>query len=176
MRKQPSRRTKKQNSRASFTRAQLCQEIGTDPRTIDRRAAHLGIEAKRSGKGATAAICYDLTPDELEALSKPLPRGHGSGVADSDLKNQKLEQEIEFLRLKNRKLRDEATPNRILSELFGGLATFTAGMLTQKLEIENPVQTAGLEADEIREINRKFKNEICARWDSEAAKWAKYHE
>ena len=119
-------------------------------------------------------VTYSLSSDQLQALSKPLARGHGSGSTDSDLKQAKLEQEIEFLRLKNRKLRDEATPNRILSELFGGLATFTAGMLTQKLEIENPVQCAGLTAAEIREINKKFVDEICARWDSEAAKWERY--
>lgn len=166
--------TQPRKRQASFTRAKLCEMLSTDPRTVTRRAAHLGIKPKRSGKGATAAICYDLTPDQLEQLRRPLPRGHGSGAMDSDLKNQKLQEEVEHLRLKNRKLRDEATPNSLLSELFGGLASFTAGMLKQKLEIENPVQTAGLEADEIREINKKFVDEIIARYDSESAKWAKY--
>lgn len=77
-------------------------------------------------------------------------------------------------RLKNRKLRDESTPNRIVAEILGGLATFTAGLLTQKLEIENPVQTAGLEPAEIRQINKKTNDEIRARFDSEFAKWQKY--
>ena len=173
MSKRKKTATQPRKLQASFTRSQLCQEIGTDPRTITRRTKSLGIDPQ-DRKNPTDPITYRLTGTQLEALSKPLARGHGSGVMDSDLKQAKLEQEIEFLRLKNRKLRDEATPNRILSELFGGLATFTAGMLTQKLEIENPVQTAGLEADEIRGINKKFKDEICARWDSEADRWAKY--
>ena len=117
MRKTSPKNRKNENVQATFTRSQLCRICSTDPRTVDRRCAVLGIKPKRSGKGATAAICYDLTPDELEQLRRPLPRGAVvNGAGSSDLRQSKLWEEVEHLRLKNRKLRSESTPNRIVAE------------------------------------------------------------
>ena len=62
----------------------------------------------------------------------------------------------------------------MVAEILGGLCTFLASYLTQKLEIENPVQTAGLEPAEIRGINKKLNDEIRARFTGELEKWKRY--
>ena len=171
MSKQPSRRTKKQNSEASFARSELCQEIGTDPRTITRRCAVLGIEPKRSGKGATAAICYDLTPDQLEQLRRPLPRGAVvNGAGSSDLRQAKLKEEIEHLRLKNKRLRSESTPNRIVAMFLREAKDAIPDLIEARLN-QYSVDAARKEPAEIRSIGRVANDAIRAELFQFFTKW-----
>lgn len=159
------------------TISNIATELGEDSARIRKLVKALGI--RPSGKNAHNADLYRLSKAskaKLKAASKQASQGGGQSELPLDLKEAKLAEEVEHLKLKNRKLRDEATPNYILAKIFGSLATFTASYLTQKLEVENPVQTAGLEPAEIREINKKTNDEIRARYDSEFAKWEKYVE
>jgi len=159
----------------AYTANELSNLLGADRRRIESVLTSLNIEpAKRRRRNAKLWHISKSAFEEVEAKLKATSWRAPQGELPLDLKEEKLKEEVEHLRLKNRKLRDEATPNRIVAEILGGLATFAAGLLTQKLEIENPVQTAGLEPAEIREINKKFNDEIRARFDSEFAKWAKY--
>jgi len=157
------------------TISNIATELGEDSARLRKAVKFLSIQP--TGKNAHNADLYRMSKAqklELKRFSKGAARGASESQQELDLKDQKTKEEIEHLRLKNRKLRDESTPNRIVAEILGGLATFAAGLLTQKLEIENPVQTAGLEPAEIRQINKKTNDEIRARFDSEFAKWQKY--
>ena len=161
----------------AYTANELSNLLGADRRRIESVLASLNIEpAKRRRRNAKLWHISKSAFEELESKLKATAWRAPQGELPLDLKEEKLKEEVEHLRLKNRKLRDEATPNRILAEIFGGLATFTASYLTQKLEIENPVQTAGLEPAEIREINKKTNDEIRARYTTEFERWKKYRE
>ena len=171
MKKQRSKPTKSKKSHASFSRTELAAKLGVDVRTIDRRCGVLGVKPSKRLPGK--AITYRLTPGQVDLLQHRLDHGQLS-QPPSDLKRAKLAEEIELLRLKNKRLRHETTPNHVLAEILGGLASSTAGLIRQKLEIEFPVMCAGLEPAEIRKHTAELVSVITARWDSEAAKWAKY--
>jgi hypothetical protein len=171
MKKQRSKPTKSKKSHASFSRTELAAKLGVDVRTIDRRCGVLGVKPSKRLPGK--AITYRLTPGQLDLLQNRL--GHGQlSQPPSDLRQSKLAEEIELLRLKNKKLRHETTSNHVLAEILGGLASSTAGLIRQKLEIEFPVMCAGLSEDEIRKHTAELVAVIVSKWDGEAAKWAKY--
>ena len=161
MTKRTAKPKKPSNSRASFSRAELCKMLDTDPRTIDRRCKKLGIESRRSGKGKTASIVYDLTPDQLDQLRQPLARGYGSGTPDSDLKQEKLRLEAEHLALKNKKLRAESTSNVLMAQFLEASLHAIPAMIQARL-ITYSEDAAGKEPAEIREIGRKANDEIRA--------------
>lgn len=155
-----------------YTLTNLADSLGVDRKRVQRVLE--AMEIKPSSRRIRNAKAYHVPKAKLDEMKERLQQAGTQANLPLDLKEAKLAEEVEHLKLKNRKLRDEATPNRIVAEILGGLATFTAGLLTQKLEIEWPVQTAGLEPAEIREIARKVNDEIRARYDSEFEKWEKY--
>ena len=157
-----------------YTRNELAERIGCDVRTIKSILASLGYEPSGKRRGADLFALSKPHLDKVIEAVKSRAGGRRQSELPLDLKEAKLAEEVEHLKLKNRKLRDETTPNRIFAEILGGLCTFLAGYLTQKLEIENPVQTAGLEPAEIRGINKKMNDEIRARFFSELEKWKVY--
>jgi hypothetical protein len=155
------------------TISNIATELGEDSARIRKLVQALGI--RPTGKNAHNADLYRMSKAQkakLRAASREAAQG--GSQQELDLKDQKTKEEIEHLRLKNRKLRDESTPNRVVAEILGGLCTFLASYLTQKLEIENPVHTAGLEPAEIRGINKKLNDEIRARFTGELEKWKQY--
>lgn len=160
----------------TYSANELAEKLGSHRETILSVLQSLGV--KPATRKRRNAHVYPVPKSKMEEVKAALKARQGGGQSELplDLKEAKLAEEVEHLKLKNRKLRDEATPNYILAKIFGSLATFTASYLTQKLEVENPVQTAGLEPAEIREINKKTNDEIRARYDSEFAKWEKYVE
>ena len=171
MKKQSSKPTKTTKSHASFSRTELAAKLGVDVRTIDRRCGVLGVKPSKRLPGK--AVTYKLTPEQLDQLQHRLDHARPS-QPPSDLRQSKLAEEIELLRLKNKKLRCETTSNHVLAEILGGLASSTAGLIRQKLEIEFPVMCAGLSEDEIRKHTAELVAVIVSKWDGEAAKWAKY--
>ena len=171
MKKQRSKPTKSKKSHASFSRTELAAKLGVDVRTIDRRCGVLGVKPSKRLPGK--AITYKLTPKQLDQLQHRLAHSQLS-QPPSDLRQSKLAEEIELLRLKNKKLRHETTSNHVLAEILGGLASSTAGLIRQKLEIEFPVMCAGLSEDEIRKHTAELVAVIVSKWDGEAAKWEKY--
>lgn len=140
---------------------------------MNRRCSSLGIHPKPSGPNKP--IQYRLTPAQLEALKKPLGKT-SSSLGGSDLRQSKLAEEVEFLRLKNKRLRCETTSNRVVSQIIAELTSSTFALIRQKLEIEYPVQFAGLPEDEIRTHAHALVQEIASKWNSEAAKWEQYAE
>ena len=164
---------KPKKSHASFyDRNELSKVLGIDGRTVNRRCSRLGISPEPAKPNKP--IQYRLTSAQFESLRKPLRRNSSFLGDGSDLRQSKLAEEIELLRLKNKKLRHETTSNHVLAEILGGLASSTAGLIRQKLEIEFPVMCAGLSEDEIRKHTAELVAVIVSKWDGEAAKWAKY--
>lgn len=159
------------------TMSAIASEIGQDVARVRKVAKRLGITP--TGKNAHNADLYRLSKaDKAKLKSSCITATAGGGSSQPelplDLKEQKLQEEVEHLRLKNSKLRDESTSNRVVAQIIGGLCSFLGTYLTQKLEIENPVQTAGLEPAEIRGINKKMNDEIRARYAAELEKWKQY--
>lgn len=157
----------------AYTASELAEKLGANSQTIRSVLETSGIDPlERTRRNAKL---YPVSRKQMDEIRDKLKaRQGGQQSLPLDLKEAKLAEEVEHLKLKNRKLRDEATPNRVVAEILGGLATFTAGLLTQKLEIEWPVQVAGMEPAEIREAARQVNDEIRARFDSEFKKWERY--
>ena len=157
----------------AYTASELAELLAANSQTVRSVLETSGIEPmERTRRNAKLYAVSRKQMEELRAKLKA--RIGGQKELPLDLKEEKLKEEVEHLRLKNRKLRDEATPNRIVAEILGGLATFTAGLLTQKLEIEYPVQCAGLEPADLRQIGKRLNDEIRARFDGEFEKWERY--
>lgn len=157
----------------AYTASELAEKLGANSQTIRSVLETSGIDPlERTRRNAKL---YPVSRKQMDEIRDKLKaRQGGQQSLPLDLKEAKLAEEVEHLKLKNRKLRDEATPNRIVAEILGGLSTFTAGLLTQKLEIEWPVQVAGMEPAEIRETSKKTNDEIRARYRNEYGKWKKY--
>lgn len=157
----------------AYTASELAEKLGANSQTIRSVLETSGIDPlERTRRNAKL---YPVSRKQMDEIRDKLKaRQGGQQSLPLDLKEAKLAEEVEHLKLKNRKLRDEATPNRIIAEILGGLSTFTAGLLTQKLEIEWPVQVAGMEPAEIRETSKKTNDEIRARYRNEYGKWKKY--
>jgi hypothetical protein len=159
-----------------YTCNELAESIGCDVRTLKSIVTALGYVPSGKRRGADL---YSLSAPHLAKVKEAVKnRAGGSKQSELplDLKEAKLAEEVEYLKLKNRKLRDEATPNRIMAEILSGLTTFVSSLLTQKLEKEWPVQVAGLEPGEIRPVAKKLNDEIRAKFYSELEKWEQYLE
>ena len=142
----------------------------TDARAIDRRCQALGIE-ELPRTGQTEAVSYMLTPSQVRQLGEPLPRGAVvNGAGSSDLRQAKLREEVEHLRLKNRKLRAESTPNRIVAMFLREAKDAIPDLIEARLD-RYAVDAAGREPAEIRSIGRVANDEIRAGIDDFLKGW-----
>jgi hypothetical protein len=78
-------------------------------------------------------VTYKLTPKQLDQLQHRLDHGQLS-QPPSDLKRAKLQEEIEHLRLKNKKLREASTPNWFLAKLLKAMADRIPSIVENRLE------------------------------------------
>ena len=170
MRKQPSKNQKNENARASFTRAELAKMHRTDARAIDRRCQALGIEElPRTSK--TEAVAYMLTDGQIKRLGEPLPRGAAMyGLGSSDLRREKLAQEFEFLRLKNRKLRSESTPNTTTAEFLEVARKEVPDLIWRHLE-RYADAGGNREPAELRQLGKDTNDGIRSEIDEFLQRW-----
>ena len=155
------KRTKTTKTHATFSRVDLCKICSTDARTIDRRAQTLGISSQPR-TGPTDPVMFRLTPAQVERLKQPLPRGaFQNGLGSSDLRQEKLLEEVEHLRLKNRKLREASTPNWFFAKLLKAMADRIPSIVETHLE-PYAVQGANKEPAELRSLGKSTNDTIRA--------------
>jgi hypothetical protein len=173
MKKQRSKPTKPRNSHASFSRTELAAKLGVDVRTIDRRCGVLGVKPSKRLPGK--AVTYRLTPEQLDQLQHRLDHAQLS-QPPSDLKRAKLQEEIEHLRLKNRKIREASTPNWFLAKLLKAMADRIPSIVENRLETY-AIQGANKEPAELRSLGKSTNDTIRAEVHSFLEVWsAKWDE
>jgi hypothetical protein len=168
MKKQRSKPTKSKKSHASFSRTELAAKLGVDVRTIDRRCGVLGVKASKRLPGK--AITYRLTPGQVDLLHRRLDHGQLS-QPPSDLKRAKLAEEIELLRLKNKKLREENSPNWLIAQILKDLAETVPAILENHLETY-AIQGANKEPAELRSLGKSTNDTIRAEVHSFLQAWS----
>lgn len=165
-----AKRPKKRNSHASFSRHEIAQKLGCDVRTVTRRCASLGIKPKKRGNPKDP-LTYRMTLEDLKRLETPLARGYGSGSQlPEGLKQEKLQEEVENLRLRNKRLRAESTPNRLFAEFLLDAANVIPDLVAERLETY-AVDGSGLEPAELRAIGRTANDDIRAQVFSFLGTW-----
>jgi hypothetical protein len=176
MKKQSSKPTKTTESHASFSRVDLCKICSTDARTIDRRAQTLGISSQPR-TGPTDPVMFRLTPDQVERLKQPLPRGaFQNGLGSSDLRQEKLQEEVELLRLKNKKLREASSPNWLIAQFLKDAADRIPAIVETHLETY-AIQGANREPAELRALGKSTNDTIRAEVSEFLEVWsAKWDE
>ena len=173
MKKQRSKPTKPRNSHASFSRTELAAKLGVDVRTIDRRCGVLGVKPSKRLPGK--AVTYKLTPEQLDQLQHRLDHGQLS-QPPSDLKRAKLQEEIELLRLKNKKLREASSPNWLIAQILKDLADRIPAILETHLETY-AVNGANREPAELRSLGKSTNDTIRAEVSEFLEVWsAKWDE
>jgi hypothetical protein len=171
MKKQSSKPTKTTKSHATFSRVDLCKICSTDARTIDRRAQTLGISSQPR-TGPTDPVMFRLTPEQVERLKQPLPRGaFQNGLGSSDLRQEKLQEEVEMLRLKNKKLREASSPNWLIAQILKDLAETVPAILENRLE-PYAIQGANKEPAELRSLGKSTNDAIRAEVHSFLEVWS----
>jgi hypothetical protein len=115
---------------------------------------------------------FRLTPEQVERLKQPLPRGaFQNGLGSSDLRQEKLQEEVEHLRLKNRKLREASTPNWFLAKLLKAMADRIPSIVENRLETY-AVQGADREPAELRSLGKSTNDTIRADVHSFLEVWS----
>jgi hypothetical protein len=120
---------------------------------------------------------FRLTPEQVERLKQPLPRGaFQNGLGSSDLRQEKLQEEVEHLRLKNRKLREASTPNWFLAKLLKAMADRIPSIVENRLE-PYAIQGANKEPAELRSLGKSTNDTIRAEVSEFLEVWsAKWDE
>jgi hypothetical protein len=107
-------------------------------------------------------VVFRLTQEQVEQLKQPLPRGaFQNGLGSSDLRREKLQEEVENLRLKNKKLRSESTSNRSFAEFLQDAANTIPDLVAERLE-KYAVDGANREPAELRTIGKSTNDDIRA--------------
>ena len=165
-----AKRPKKRNSHASFSRHEIAQKLGCDVRTVTRRCASLGIKPKKRGNPKDP-LTYRMNLEDLKRLETPLARGYGSGSQlPGGLKQEKLQEEVENLRLKNKKLREASTPNRLFAKFLLDAANVIPGLVAAELEAY-AIHGANKEPAELRAIGKSTNDDIRAQVFSFLGTW-----
>jgi hypothetical protein len=161
---------KPKKSHASFyDRNELSKVLGIDGRTVNRRCSRLGISPEPAKPNKP--IRYRLTSAQFESLRKPLRRNSSFMGDGSDLRQSKLAEEIEHLRLKNRKLREASTPNWFLAKLLKAMADRIPSIVENRLETY-AVQGADREPAELRSLGKSTNDTIRADVHSFLEVWS----
>jgi hypothetical protein len=156
-----SKRPKTSKRHASFSRHEIAQKLEVDIRTVTRRCASLGIQPEKRSNPKDP-ITYRLTPGDLNRLETPLARGYGSGSQlPEGLKQAKLQEEVENLRLKNKKLRSESTSNRSFAEFLQDAANTIPDLVAERLE-KYAIGGANREPAELRALGKSTNDDIRA--------------
>jgi hypothetical protein len=79
----------------------------------------------------------------------------------SDLKRAKLQEEVELLRLKNKKLREASSPNWLIAQILKDLAETVPAILENHLETY-AIQGANREPAELRALGKSTNDTIRA--------------
>jgi len=171
MKKQRAKPAKKRNSHASFSRPELAQKLGVDVRTVDRRCSVLGVQA--DPRKAGHPITYTLTPGQLVQLHRRLDHG-ATSTPPSELKREKLQEEVENLRLRNKRAREASTPNWFFAELLQDAAQAVPAIIEAHFETY-AVDGANKEPAELRSLgkstNDKIRAEVFEFLGEWSAKW-----
>lgn len=153
---------------------ELAAELGIDRARLKKHIVSGGYQV--AGKNNHNANLYRLTASEKKAVKELLSADKRQSLP-LDLKEEKLKEEVEKLRLQNRKLRGEATDNTVIAGIFGSLSGWINTYLRQKLENEIPISCAGLDPADIRIKTKPLVDEIRAalkqkweQWESDVEK------
>lgn len=111
-----------------------------------------GFPAKTE-RGYDVAACLAWKRDNVRARAEAGELG--------PLKEQKLEQEVRYLRLKGDREERRMIPRSEVDALLLHIATRQKTLLYQRLETELPPKLDGLSAAETRPILRKVADDIC---------------
>lgn len=161
MKKTKPKPAKTKKTHASFSRVELCKICSTDARTIDRRCQVMGISSEPR-TGPTDPVMFKLTSKQVEQLKQPLPRGaFQNGLGSTDLRRDKLAEEVEFLRLKNKKLREASTPNRLFAKFLQDASHTIPDLVAERLETY-AIDGGNKEPAELRAIGRTANDDIRA--------------
>jgi hypothetical protein len=165
------KRPKKRNSHASFSRHEIAQKLSCDVRTVTRRCASLGIKPKKRSNPKDP-LTYRLTPGDFKRLETPLARGYGSGSQLPDgLKREKLQEEVENLRLRNKRAREASTPNWFFAELLKDAAEAVPGIIEAHFETY-ALDGASKEPAELRSLGKSTNDAIRAEVFEFLGKWS----
>ena len=165
------KRPKKQNRHASFSRHEIAQKLSCDVRTVTRRCASLGIKPNKRSNPKDP-LTYRLTPGDFKRLETPLARGYGSGSQlPEGLKREKLLEEIENLRLKNKRAKEMHTPNKFFAQLLQDAAEAVPDIVEKHFETY-AIQGASKEPAELRSLGKSTNDAIRAEVFTFLGEWA----